>query len=116
MNAVGFLVLFVLPALIILGLLLWGIKNPLAWLVVAVLAIAIGSGCAIYGLTILLANRDGSYGLTEAAMQLGGGCGAVLGGVVLLLLGLIRLRKSPTEKVAISAIPSGQAPPRITGS
>ena len=114
MNPVGVLLLFFLPALIILGLLLWGIKNPQAWLVVAVLAIAIGTGCAIYGLTLLLANRNASYGVTEGAVHLGGGCGAVVGGVVLLLLGLIRSRKSPTEKAAISAIPAGQAPPKIT--
>ena len=116
MNHIAILLVTVIPVLVILGLLLWGIKNPLAWLVVAVLAIAIGAGCAIYGLTLLLANRNASYGVTEGAVHLGAGCGAVVGGVVLLVLGLIRSRKSPPVKAAISGNPAGPAPPRIPGS
>jgi len=35
--------------LVLLGPLLWGIKEPLAWIVVSFLAIAAGVGCAGYG-------------------------------------------------------------------
>ena len=40
-------------ALVVFGLLLWGIKNPLAWVVVSVLFITSGVGCFVYGITDL---------------------------------------------------------------
>ena len=38
-------------AAVVLGLLLWGLKNPQVWVIVSVLALAIGIGAAVYGLT-----------------------------------------------------------------
>jgi hypothetical protein len=100
-----FLVIIV-PILFVLGLLIWGIQNPLAWLVVSVLAIAIGLACAVYGLTELLFLRaQNPYQIEEEAGVMGGGIGGLVGGIVLLALALLRLRK----KISPPKTPDGGA-------
>lgn len=86
-----------LSAIVVLGLLLWGMKNPLAWVVFSVLAIGIGVGCMAYGMTTLIAlgERRTTHAVEEAAVFIGGGTGGTVAGVVLLVVALLRRRKRP---------------------
>ena len=86
-----------------LGLLLWGLKNPLAWLVLSVLLITAGVGCAVYGITNLSALnvhpapgvQVSSREIQEAASYVGFGAGGTVGGAVLLVVTLLRRKKGP---------------------
>lgn len=86
-----------LLSVVVLALLLWGIKQPLAWMIVSVLAIAIGFGCLAYGISqaLLLSEPRPSREVAEASMFIGGGAGGTIGGVVLLVVSLLRRRETP---------------------
>ncbi len=91
------------PAVIVLILLLWGIKEPLAWIVVSFLAIGIGIGCLVYGFSqaILLPDPWTAQAASDVSMYIGGGAGSSVGGIVLLIVSLVRRRKSPAPAVAV---------------
>ena len=90
-------ILGVLLALVVLILLLWGIKEPLVWIVVAFLAIGLGVGCLGFGVSkaLLLSEPRTSQAVEQASMFIGGGAGGTVGGAVLLVVALLRRRKSP---------------------
>jgi hypothetical protein len=89
------------PIFVVLGLLLWGIKNPLAWIVVSVLFITAGVGCMVYGITDLIALSTHLSPLehltknevSNAAIFIGCGAGGAVGGAVLLFVSLLRRKK-----------------------
>jgi hypothetical protein len=91
-----------LAILLVLGLFFWGIKNPLAWIILSVLLITAGVGCAIYGVTdiigLSLARAPGaiepSRAIHEAATFVGCGAGGTVGSIVLLIVALLRRKKS----------------------
>lgn len=87
-------------AVILLVLLVWGIKQPLAWIVVAFIAIGNGVGCAGYGVAqALLGSKPATDQQIEWVSKfIGGGVGATTAGIVLLVVGLLRYRKSSAEK------------------
>ena len=85
-----------IPAsLVLLAILLWGIKEPLAWVVVSFLAIGIGFGCLAYGISnaVLLSVPRPVHEVREASMLIGCGAGGTVGGIVLLVVALVRRRK-----------------------
>ena len=73
----------------------WGLKNPLVWLIVSVLAITVGVGCLVWGTTqaMLLGEQRTSAQIAEASANIGLGAGIAVGGVVLLVVSLVRRRK-----------------------
>jgi hypothetical protein len=97
LPVVGAVLVVVLVVGLVLGLLLWGMRNPLAWVVLSVLLIGIGLACAGYGLTVIIAldSPRPTYVVEEAAALLGGGLGGMAGGAVLLVVALLRRRKRP---------------------
>lgn len=86
-----------ISGLVVLGLLLWGIKQPLAWVVIAFLAIGGGVGCLAYGISqaVMLEEPRLSQDVTEASACIGGGAGGTVGGIVLLVVALVRCRRRP---------------------
>ena len=84
-------------AVIVLGLLVWGIKQPLAWIVVSFLAIGFGVGCAGYGVAqaLLVSGPRTSQDVEFISQLIGGGVGGTVGGIVLLVVSLLRRRKAP---------------------
>jgi len=103
LGFIGLISPLIFLGLLVLGLLWSGFKNPLAWMVLSVLLITAGVGCAVYGITDLIAlNIHPAPGvqvtsreLQEAACFVGGGAGGVVGGTVLLLVVLLRRNKGP---------------------
>lgn len=87
-------------AIVLLGLLIWGIKQPLAWIVVAFITIGNGVGCAGYGVAqALLGSKPATAQQIEWVSQfIGGGVGGTTAGIVLLVVGLLRYRKSSAAK------------------
>ncbi|MCX7009181.1 MAG: hypothetical protein NTY53_18365 [Kiritimatiellaeota bacterium] len=91
-----------LAVLLVLGLLFWGLKNPLAWVILSVLLITAGVGCAIYGVTDLIGLSvshapsaiEPSRAIREAATYVGCGAGGAVGGIVLLVVALLRRKKA----------------------
>ena len=80
-------------------LLIWGIKQPLVWVVVSVLAIGGGVGCAGYGFTqAVLGNQPpqplDSHQIAQIGIFIGAGIGSTVAGIVLLIVGLVRCRNS----------------------
>ncbi len=89
--------------LIPLGLLLWGIKQPLAWIVVSFLAIAAGVGCAAYGSIMYLMYLNSNpplrrWEVQELSIFFSAGLGSTVAGIVLLVVGLLRYRKCSAAK------------------
>jgi hypothetical protein len=84
-------------AVVVFILLLWGVKEPLAWVVVSFLAIGIGVGCLIYGCSqaYLLPEPRTSQAVSEVSVFVGGGAGGTVGGIVLLVVSMIRRKRTP---------------------
>ena len=82
---------------VVLILLLWGIKEPLAWIIVSFLAIAIGVGCLVYGCSqaFLLPEPRTTQAVEQVSLFIGGGAGGTVAGIVLLIVSLARRRKTP---------------------
>ena len=83
----------------LLALLIWGIKQPLAWIVVSFLAIGCGVGCAGYGcVQAFLGNRMleplPRAQVEEIGIFIGSGVGATTAGIVLLVVAMLRHRKN----------------------
>lgn len=85
----------------LLWMLFAGMKNPLIWMILAILLLIVGVGGFAFGITDLIglyahrgpAERPSSYEVDCAAAFVGGGAGAAVGGVVLLIVALMRQRK-----------------------
>jgi hypothetical protein len=90
----------IVVASIVLGLLLLGLKNPQIWVIVSVLGLAVGVGAAVYGLTRYnsLANPMAPQDVEQAALAIGAGVGAAIGGFVLLVVAILRIRMSAEKK------------------
>lgn len=96
------LLLIMAGAAILLALLIWGIKQPLAWIVVSFLAVASGVGCTVYGCVQAFLGRQPLVPLTPTEVQdigifIGSGVGFTVAGIVLLVVALVRLRKKNVE-------------------
>jgi uncharacterized membrane protein len=99
-------ILFVVVFLLIL--LLWGIKQPLAWVALSILAIGCGIGCAGFGFTqgVLSNHRIQTlehHQIEEIGAFIGIGLGSTIAGLVLLIVGLWRWRKSAVSGPQIQA-------------
>ena len=89
--------------IVVLSLLLLGLKNPQVWVIVSVLAIGIGVGAAIYGLTVYHSLLDPmpERSVELAALSIGCGVGGAVGGFILLIVAVLRMpvnaeKKSPS--------------------
>lgn len=92
-------------AMIALAGLLWmlfaGMKNPMIWMILAILLLIVGVGGFAFGITDLIGlyahrgpgDHPSGYEVDTAAAFVGGGAGAAVGGVVLLIVALMRQRK-----------------------
>lgn len=87
-------------SIVVLGLLIWGLKNPQVWVIVSVLAIGIGIGAAGYGITLFssLVDPKPAQTVEHAALAIGGGAGGAIGGFVLLIVAILRIRMNAENK------------------
>jgi hypothetical protein len=86
----------IVSGILLLGLLLWGLKNPLVWTIVSALAIAGGVGGLVWGIMqVVLLQHDErtSRHISDASLAMGIGSGAIVGGIVLLIVSLVRQKR-----------------------
>ena len=71
-------------ALILLGLLLWGVKNRLVWRLLSVFGVGSGVGLLVWGITAAALGEQPSIGSPTSLM--GTGAGVMAGGIMLLVI------------------------------
>ena len=71
-------------AVVLLGLLIWGAKNPLVWRILSVLGMGTGAGFLVWG--IMLASMKQEPPLGSAAGVIAVGAGVLVGAIVLLVI------------------------------
>ena len=74
-------------AVVVLGLLVWGVKNPLIWWLLCVIGTGTGAGLLVWG--ILIYNQPEQLPFGSPAMIIGAGSGFLAGSVVLLVAAII---------------------------
>lgn len=89
-NNLAVLITAGVGGLILLGLLLGGLKNPSAWSLLSVLAIAFGCGLLVWGI-VAAATGEMSAALSNPAI-IGSGAGLLAGGLSLFIVALVRRR------------------------
>lgn len=82
------------------GLLLWGIQQALAWIVAALLALGGGIASAAYGISLasMAAEPRAADAAERIAMFIGGGIGAAVAGLLLLIVAMIRMGRDRRER------------------
>jgi hypothetical protein len=74
-------------ALVLLGLLIWGAKNPLVWWLLCVIGTGLGTGMLVWGL--LMRHHSEGPGAVSPAAIVGAGAGLLAGSVVLFVAAII---------------------------
>jgi hypothetical protein len=77
---------------LLLGLFLWGIKNPVVWRLLAALGMAVGSGLLVWG--IVAAATGEPIPLGPPAGIIGAGAGVMTGAITLLVISFVGRRPS----------------------
>ena len=73
-------------ALILLGLLIWGIKNPIVWRLLSVIAVGSGVSFLVWGITSAAMGDEPSIGSPTGLI--GAGAGVTVGGIMLFVISL----------------------------
>ena len=76
-----------LAAIVLLGLLIWGAKNPLIWWLLCVIGTGMGTGFLVWGL--LMFHQEEQLPFGSPAMMVGAGAGFLAGSLVLLVAAII---------------------------
>jgi hypothetical protein len=71
-------------AVALLGLLIWGAKNPMVWRILSVLGMGTGAGFLVWG--IMLASMKQEPPLGSAAGIIALGAGVLVGAIALLVI------------------------------
>jgi hypothetical protein len=71
-------------AVLVVTLLLWGLRNRLAWRLLSVLAVGSGVGLLVWGITSASLGEEPSVGSPTSLM--GTGAGVMAGGIMLLII------------------------------
>ncbi len=74
-------------ALILLGLLIWGAKNPLIWWLLCVIGTGLGTGMLVWGL--LMRHHGDETVVASPAAIVGAGAGLMAGSLVLFVAAII---------------------------
>lgn len=86
MDLLG-LVIFGAVAIVLLGLLIWGTRNPLVWWVLCVLATGTGTCLLVWG--ILLYSHQEELPFASPALVIGAGAGSLAASIVLLVAAIV---------------------------
>ena len=70
--------------LILLGRLVWGVKNPVVWRLLSVVAVAGGVSLLVWGITSAAMHEQNL--IASPTSLIGGGAGVMVGGIMLLII------------------------------
>jgi hypothetical protein len=77
-------------ALILLGLLIWGVRNPVVWRLLSVVAVGSGVSFLVWGITSAAMGEEPSIGSPTGLI--GAGAGVTVGGIMLSVISLCTKR------------------------
>jgi hypothetical protein len=86
MNCPGLAIVGVV-AIVVLGLLIWGAKNPLIWWILCVIGTGAGAGLLVWGCLMLHQEDEIPFG--SPAAIIGAGAGFLAGSAVLVVAAII---------------------------
>ncbi len=72
--------------LILLGLLIWGVRNPIVWRLLSVIAVGSGVSFLVWGITSAAMRQEPSIGSPTGLI--GAGAGVTVGGIMLFVISL----------------------------
>jgi hypothetical protein len=92
--AVSPLVLVAVVAGVVIGLLVWGARNPLVWRLLSVLGMGAGAGFLVWGILLASLREEAPFATPAAIIAMG--AGVLIGSIALLVVsycGSCRSRK-----------------------
>jgi hypothetical protein len=78
------IVVVAIVAIVLIGLLIWGARNPLVWRILSVIGMGTGAGFLVWG--ILMAAMNEQPPLASPAGIIAIGAGALVGSIALLVI------------------------------
>jgi hypothetical protein len=73
-------------AVIVLGLLVWGVRNPVVWRLLSVLAVGSGVSLLVWGITSAAMGEE--LAIVTPTGLIGAGAGVTVGGIMLFVISL----------------------------
>jgi hypothetical protein len=73
-------------AVIVLGLLIWGVRNPVVWRLLSVLAVGSGVSLLVWGITSAAMGEE--LAVVTPTSLIGAGAGVTVGGIMLFVISL----------------------------
>lgn len=71
-------------ALVLIGLLIWGVRNPLVWRMLSVLGMATGAGFLVWGILMATMKEEPPFGSPPGIIAIG--AGVLIGSIALLVI------------------------------
>ena len=71
-------------AIILLGLLIWGARNPLVWRLLSVLGMGTGGGLLVWGILMATMKQEAPFGSPPGIIAIG--AGVLIGSIALLVI------------------------------
>ena len=71
-------------AIVLLGLLIWGARNPLVWRILSVLGMGTGAGFLVWGILMAAMQEEPRFGSPAGIIAIG--AGALVGSIALLVI------------------------------
>lgn len=85
-SCMGWVIIAGVAALILLGLLIWGIRNPVVWRLLSVIAVGTGVSFLVWGITSAAMGEEPAIGSPTGLI--GAGAGVTVGGIMLFVISL----------------------------
>lgn len=82
-------------AVVLLGLLIWGIKTPMVWRLLSVLGVGTGAGFLVWGIMMASMSEQPPYGSPAAVIAIG--AGVLVGAIALLVISYCGCRTARRE-------------------
>jgi len=73
-------------AVLLLGLLIWGVRNPVVWRLLSVVAVGSGVTFLVWGITSAAMGEQPAIG--SPTSLIGAGAGVMVGGIMLFIISL----------------------------
>ena len=71
-------------AIVLVGLLIWGARNPLVWRILSVIGMGTGAGFLVWGILMAAMQEEPRFGSPAGIIAIG--AGALVGSIALLVI------------------------------
>jgi hypothetical protein len=84
LNAFPLVAIVAIVAVVLIGLLIWGARNPLVWRILSVIGMGTGAGFLVWGILMAAMQEELRFGSPAGIIAIG--AGALVGSVALLVI------------------------------